>query len=109
MKARRYSVGTRLEEGSTIQDEDERQRLLALKKDESSTSVTVYSHTSPGKGVKKSLTRKWMWKDIVTGVTLWLAYLCMSAAFSVIGPFFPNEVKTQSFRCSDQTPPPLTS
>ena len=95
MKARRYSVGATLEEGSTIQDEDERQRLLALKKDESSTSVTVYSHTSPGKGVKKSLTRKWKWKDIFTGVTLGLGYLFVSTAYSIIGPFFPEEVQLQ--------------
>lgn len=35
----------------------------------------------------------WNWKNLIATVCLWLTYLFVSAAYSIIGPFFPSEVK----------------
>ena len=32
------------------------------------------------------------WKNLITTLYLWLTYLIVSAAYSIIGPFFPSEV-----------------
>ena len=34
----------------------------------------------------------WNWRNLVVLATLWLAYCFVGGAYSVIGPFFPNEV-----------------
>ncbi len=33
------------------------------------------------------------WKRFITVCSLWVAYLVCNAAYSIIGPFFPNEVQ----------------
>ena len=35
---------------------------------------------------------QWNWKNIITVTILWLTYLAASIAYSIIGPFFPDEV-----------------
>ena len=32
------------------------------------------------------------WKNLITTICLWLTYLVVSAAYSIIGPYFPSEV-----------------
>ena len=32
------------------------------------------------------------WKNLIATVVLWVMYLFVSAAYSMIGPFFPSEV-----------------
>ena len=34
----------------------------------------------------------WNWRNLAVLATLWLAYCFVGGAYSVIGPFFPNEV-----------------
>ena len=36
--------------------------------------------------------RRCNWKKLITTIYLWLTYLIVSAAYSIIGPFFPSEV-----------------
>ena len=36
--------------------------------------------------------RRCNWKNLITTIYLWLTYLIVSAAYSIIGPFFPSEV-----------------
>ena len=38
------------------------------------------------------------WRNIIIAAILWLAYVFVNAAYSIIGPFFPNEVAS-SYRC----------
>ena len=35
------------------------------------------------------------WKNLIATVCMWFTYLFVSAAYSIIGPFFPSEVFTQ--------------
>jgi hypothetical protein len=42
--------------------------------------------------VEVKVPRRWHWKDLAVCVSLWLTYFTCSAAYSVIGPFFPLEV-----------------
>ena len=48
------------------------------------------------KGDKKSnrlcQCSSWNWKNLITTICLWLTYLFVSSAYSIIGPFFPSEV-----------------
>lgn len=50
-----------------------------------------------GKGERKRLFvnlgrfSKWNWKNIITAIVFWFAYLAASVAYSIIGPFFPDE------------------
>lgn len=37
---------------------------------------------------------KHRWKDLIAASVLWITYFFVSAAYSIIGPFFPNEVTT---------------
>ena len=37
--------------------------------------------------------RRCKWRDIVVAVCLWLAYTLCNAAYSIIHPFFPQEVR----------------
>jgi hypothetical protein len=37
--------------------------------------------------------RRCNWKNLITTIYLWLTYLIVSAAYSIIGPFFPSEVR----------------
>ena len=46
----------------------------------------------------------WNWKNIIATVILWLMYLFVSAAYSIIGPFFPSEVSLSAIWGID--PPP---
>ena len=36
--------------------------------------------------------RRWNWKNITTISCLWLAYLLCNMSYSIVGPFFPDEV-----------------
>ena len=40
--------------------------------------------------------RNWNWKNLSATACLWLTYLFVSAAYSIIGPFFPSEVENFS-------------
>ena len=40
----------------------------------------------------KSRVCGWNWKNLLTVVCLWLTYLICSMAYSIIAPFFPDEV-----------------
>ena len=46
--------------------------------------------------IKLGRLSQWNWKNIITAVILWMAYLSASIAYSIIGPFFPNEVGIKS-------------
>ncbi len=35
----------------------------------------------------------WNWKNLVVSVCLWVTYLICSIAYSIIAPFFPDEVR----------------
>ena len=41
---------------------------------------------------RTSISKKEKWKKGCTVCSLWVAYLFCNAAYSIIGPFFPNEV-----------------
>ena len=53
--------------------------------DQSSVMTDVKIKTSGKEGRNK-------WRDIFTVVCLWISYLLCSAAYSIIAPFFPDEV-----------------
>jgi len=38
--------------------------------------------------------KHWNWKNLVVLTSLWFAYCALNCANSVIGPFFPNEVRS---------------
>ena len=40
-------------------------------------------------------TSRCKWRNVVVVVCLWLAYTLCSAAYSIINPFFPQEVRLQ--------------
>ena len=55
------------------------------------------SESSPlikGDGKSSRLCRcgGWNWGQLIATVCLWVTYLFVSAAYSIIGPFFPSEV-----------------
>lgn len=52
----------------------------------SAEQSAVLTEVTGGSGRRKR------WQDICTVVCLWISYLLCSAAYSVIGPFFPKEV-----------------
>ena len=41
----------------------------------------------------RSALRRIKWRNVVVAVCLWLAYTLCSAAYSIINPFFPQEVR----------------
>lgn len=74
---------------SLSEDKDgEREPLLGLRRDKD-TESEVESRVVNKKSISKNNLKKF-----VTAVCLWLAYLFVSAAYSLFGPFFPGEVTT---------------
>ncbi len=79
---------------SSTEEEGEKQPLLL---DWSSQTTGYESTTSVDvQRTPSSLLSPWRrrWKDVIALVVLWIAYFIVSAAYSIIAPFFPNEVNT---------------
>lgn len=64
---------------------------------ELNSSPNSHSKETADDAEKKSVSllcrvRSWNWRNIVSSALLWLGYLLISAAYSMINPFFPKEV-----------------
>lgn len=86
MHASKMSELERKYEGN-IQQEGYRETEPLLRQS-SVTSDVVHVATGPGTIKKKCRN----WKNISAAVCLWLTYMICSMAYSVIAPFFPDEV-----------------
>lgn len=56
--------------------------------------LIFYIHADDAVGVKVKEPRRWDWRDMSACVCLWLTYFICNAAYSIIAPFFPEEVTT---------------
>ena len=59
------------------------------------TSVTGLGKEADGEGTPLSVKGsflKFRWRVLVSFLVLWIAYVFINAAYSVVGPFFPLEV-----------------
>lgn len=65
--------------------------LLNEKQEESSPAGPDSKEGTAAKDEPQSCLT-WNWKNITIAAFLWVAYLLCNASFSVIGPFFPEEV-----------------
>jgi len=70
--------------------EDEKQPLLGSGKGRQRGFQRQDSVVDVVKHMKHPST--WNWRNLIVLATIWLAYGFVSGAYSVIGPFFPNEV-----------------
>jgi len=70
--------------------EDEKQPLLGSVEARQSGFQRQVSVVDVVKHMNRPST--WNWRNVLVLVSLWFAYGFVSAAYSVIGPFFPNEV-----------------
>lgn len=79
-------------DGHDLRDPSERTPLLKVKRAGSwaspPPSPRVVEAGDDGDGGQKRCN----WKNLITTIYLWLTYLIVSAAYSIIGPFFPSEV-----------------
>ena len=69
----------------------ERSRLCP----DGATSVAGLGKEAEGEGTPltvKGSFLKFRWRMLMSFVVLWVAYVFINAAFSVVGPFFPLEV-----------------
>ena len=63
-------------------------------------SISSHDDPEPGDEIKHDSAsctclaklRRWNWKNITTISCLWLAYLLCNMSYSIVGPFFPDEV-----------------
>ena len=82
--------GTRTGTGSVVDNSNSEVNGDAQRDEESNDTIAEKPRQE-----KKGLWRRvsqWKWKNIFTAAILWLGYLSVNAAYSTIGPFFPNEV-----------------
>lgn len=75
-------------EGSPPPTEDSPLLKVQFKRSGSSSSATAREIEAGG----SDGLRHCNWKNLITTIYLWLTYLIVSAAYSIIGPFFPSEV-----------------
>ena len=55
-------------------------------------SHDCYKYDEPKKRSLLIRLRSWNWKNILTIATLWVAYLLCNMCYSIVFPFFPDEV-----------------
>lgn len=78
-------------EGSPPPTEDSPLLKVKFKRAGSSSSLPPGTAREIEAGGSDGL-RRCNWKNLITTIYLWLTYLIVSAAYSIIGPFFPSEV-----------------
>ena len=72
-----------------LRDPSESSPLLKVKRGSAARDPPPAEVEAAGGG---QLSRYCNWKKLITTICLWLTYLIGSAAYSIIGPFFPSEV-----------------
>lgn len=61
---------------------------------ESSRERDSFKYDEPEKSSRFTRLKRWNWKIILTIILMSIAYLLCNMCYSIMGPFFPHEVKT---------------
>ena len=81
-------------DGHDLRDPSESSPLLKVRRRAGSWSTTPSGPGEVEAGGGSGGQKRCNWKNLITTIYLWLTYLILSAAYSIIGPFFPSEVRS---------------
>ena len=86
-----YSILPQEDEQSSYTATESESECLSEKGDEGLVDQKEPMIESTSARIKQYLTST-NWRNVLAAACLWIAFMLCSAAFSIIGPFFPEEV-----------------